>query len=343
MTNKFNRYLTNDPTGPKGVLANYQHATDVFVENFYRLSPKYKFLFHAYIEFDNSIASVSKLSPEISLLVKTTGLPSFAYDTVTKNKYNRKKVVYKGINYDPLTLTFHDDNAGIMTAMYSAYNEYHSNDPYNRDPSAWNIDNKWTNFKYGMDVDTPVRFIKRISLYTLSRQQYEGYTLWGPRIKSWKHGEVDYSAGADVIESSMTVDFEGASYSYGDVSEGTPDGFASLLYDKVRSPLDTAGGGNSNEVFGTPPSSALRTPPSFINNAIAAQQFNNKIDLPVGQLPGDLTTPDAGGNLIGGLFGAEFPSDSTGDVIVASAKSINERSSNNAFPSVFGGGDILAT
>jgi hypothetical protein len=60
-------------------------------------------------------------------------------------------------------------------------------------------------------------------------------------------------------------------------------------------------------------------------------------------LPGDLTTPDSGGNLIGGLFGAEFPSDSTGDVIVASAKSINERSSNNAFPSVFGGGDILAT
>lgn len=343
MTNKFNRYLTNDPSGPKGVLANYQHATDVFVENFYRLSPKYKFLFHAYIEFDNSIASVSKLSPEISLLVKTTGLPSFAYDTVTKNKYNRKKVVYKGINYDPLTLTFHDDNAGIMTAMYSAYNEYYSNDPYNRDPSAWNIDNKWTTFKYGMDVDTPVRFIKRISLYTLSRQQYEGYTLWGPRIKSWKHGEVDYSAGADVIESSMTVDFEGVTYSYGDVSEGTPDGFASLLYDKVRSPLDTAGGGNSNQVFGTSSSSALRDAPSFTDNAIAAQQFNNKIDLPIGQLPGDLTTPDSGGNLIGGLFGAEFPSDNTEDVIIASTKSINEKSSNNAFPSIFGGGDILAT
>jgi hypothetical protein len=345
MTNKFNRYLTNDPAGPKGVLANFQHATDVFVENYYRLSPKYKFLFHAYIEFDNSVASVSKLSPEISLLVKTTGLPSFAYDTVTKNKYNRKKIVYKGINYDPLTLTFHDDNAGIMNTVYSAYNDYFSNDSFNKTPEAWRMDNRWANFKYGMDVDTPVRFIKRISLYTLSRQKYEGYTLWGPKIKSWKHGEVDYAAGADVIESSMTVEFESVSYSYGDVAEGTPDGFASLLYDKVQSPLDTAGagGGNSNAVFGTQTTSALRTPPSFLDNAIAAQQFNNRIDLPIGQLPGDLTTPDSGGNLVGGLFGAEFPSDSTGDVIVAGAKSINDLSNNNSFPPLFGGGDILAT
>jgi hypothetical protein len=345
MTNKFNRYLTNDPAGPKGVLANFQHATDVFVENYYRLSPKYKFLFHAYIEFDDSVASVSKLSPEISLLVKTTGLPSFAYDTVTKNKYNRKKVVYKGINYDPLTLTFHDDNAGIMNTVYSAYNDYFSNDSFNSTPAAWRMDNKWANFKYGMDVDTPVRFIKRISLYTLSRQKYEGYTLWGPKIKSWKHGEVDYAAGADVIESSMTIEFESVSYSYGDVAEGTPDGFASLLYDHVKSPLDTAGsgGGNSNSVFGTQTTSALRKSPSFLDNALAAQQFNNKIDLPTGQPPEDLFSPDFESNLIGGLFGAEFPSDSQDDVIIAEPKSVNDQFNNNSFPPAFGGGDILAT
>jgi hypothetical protein len=343
MTNKFNRYLTNDPTGPKGVLANFQHATDVFVENYYRLAPKYKFLFYAYIEFDNSVASVSKLSPEISLLVKTTGLPSFTYDSVTKNKYNRKKIVYKGINYDPLTLTFHDDNAGIMNTVYSAYNDYFSNDPFNSRPEAWDMSNKWTEFKYGMDVNTPVRFIKRISLYTLSRQKYEGYTLWGPKIKSWKHGDVDYAASADVIESSMTVEFESVSYTYGDVAEGTPDGFASIHYDTVKSPLDTAAGGNSNTVFGDQQTSALRKSPSFPENAIAAQEFNNRIELPDGQLPVEDFDDPTESNLIGGLFGAQFPSDFDDDVIIAGTKSVNDSSRNNEFPPLFGGGDILAT
>jgi hypothetical protein len=340
-----NRYLTSDPNGPKGILANFQHATDVFVENYYRLAPKYKFLFYAYFEFDSSVASISRSSQEISLLVKTTSLPSFSYDTVTKNKYNRKRVVYKGINYDPITLTIHDDNEGIMNAVYKAYNEYFSNDPAHANSSAWEMNNKWTGLRYGMDVDTPVRFIKRISLYTLSRQRYQGYTLWGPKIKSWKHGDVDYSAGADVIESSMTVEYEGVTYDSGAVSEGTPDGFASIHYDHVPSPLTTGGGpnagggGDANTIFNVAATDPMASPPNFLSNSIAAQQQNRAIPLPTGQLPADflnVSNPNTS-------LGIDLASDPFSDIsVVANRKQVNQQINDGAFPVQFGGGNSLA-
>lgn len=340
-----NRYLTSDPNGPKGILANFQHATDVFVENYYRLAPKYKFLFYAYFEFDASVASISASSPEVSLLVKATSLPSFSYDTVTKNKYNRKRVVYKGINYDPITLTIHDDNEGIMNAVYKAYNEYFSNDPAHASANAWEMNNNWSGLRYGMDVDTPVRFIKRISLYTLSRQRYQGYTLWGPKIKNWKHGDVDYSAGADVIESSMTVEYEGVTYDSGEVSEGTPDGFASIHYDHVPSPLTTGGGpnagggGNANTVFNTTPVDPLKDPPNFLSNSLNAQQQNRAIPLPTGQLPTELlSASNPNTNL-----GIDLASDPFADIsVVANRKQVNQQLDNGAFPVQFGGGNALA-
>lgn len=313
MANKLNRYLNQDPTGPKGVLANYQHATDVFVENYYRLAPRYKFLFHAFFEIDNTVKHAKPLmdvraNEEISLLVKTANLPSFNYDTVTKNQYNRKKIVYKQINYDPVTLSFHDDNAGIMNALWAAYYEYFVNDRAHADPSAWLIDNSYSGLRYGMDVDTPVRFFKRISLYTLSRQKWNGYTLWGPRIKSWKHGDVDYSEGNGIIENNMTIDYEGVSYESGNVSEGTPDGFATTHYDKEFSPLNTGGLGNAAEIFNEAPEPNFLDPgESFLDETISSVDNYRDIPTPTGASVDSVFNGSAVTNQVGGAINAQFP------------------------------------
>jgi hypothetical protein len=225
-----------------------------------------------------------------------------------------------------------------MNAVYEAYNSYFNNDTSHNNPYAWPMDNGWTGLKHGMDVDTPVRFIKRISLYTLSRQRYQEYRLLGPRIKSWKHGDVDYSAGAEVIESSMTVEFEGVSYSSGEVSEGTPDGFASIHYDTVQSPLDTGAGGNANTIFNTPPTDPLSSTPSFLSNSIAAQRENLSIDLPTGQLPtDDLFSPISNLNFDFGPI-----DDPENNNVVAGIKFVNQQTDESAFPVQFGGGTSQA-
>jgi hypothetical protein len=339
MTNKYNRYLTTDPTNPKGVVGNFQHATDTFVENYYRLAPRFKFLFHAFFEIDNTIPQTASIIQnrndlEIPLLVKTASLPSFNYDTVTKNRYNRKKIVYKQINYDPITFAFHDDNAGIMNAMWYAHNEYYSNDMLHSSPNDWAINNEsWSGKKYGMDTINDARFFKRITLYTMSRQKYNSYTLWGPKIKSWKHGDLDYADGSGLVENSMTIEFEGVSYGSGDVREGDLDGFASIHYDHIKSPLDSAGGGNSDQIFDPANQPDPLSPrPDFSENYFQAQAENSRIPLPAAPPPSRSISEFLNPNTVGGVIGASFPTDNNQEVeAVARPRPLNQNNQGSGF------------
>jgi hypothetical protein len=339
MANKYTNYPSTDPSSPKGQMGSFQHASKTFVDNFYRLSPRYKFLFYAFFEIDNTIAQTSSLLKnrndlELPLLVKSASLPAFNYETVTKNRYNRKKIVYKQINYEPITFAFHDDNAGITNAMWYAYNEYFSNDMLHLSPNDWTPDNAtWSAKKYGLDTLTKSRFFKRITLYTMSRQKYNGYTLWGPRIKSWKHGDLDYSDGSGLLENSMSIEFEGVSYSSGDIEEGSPDNFASIHYDHIKSPLDTPGGGNSSQVFDSAPeTNFLESPPDFSNNYFQAQAANRQIPLPTSEPPAGNVNQIANPNIVGGVLGASFPTNEESSTeTVARPKPLNQNNQGSGF------------
>lgn len=256
MANKFTRFLSGVGEGlltPKGQQANWQHATRLFIDDTMRLAPRTKYMFYVRFELNKAAirapAFTNNHQEEVGLLVKTAELPKFNFDTVTKNQYNRKKIVYTKINYDPINITMHDDNAGIVNALWAIYYGYYIGDRQN--PNAAYNENKYRttktpldNFRYGMDNDITEPFFKSVSIYTMSRRRFLGYTLVNPRIKSWNHGQVDYSAG-DFLESSMQLEYEAVRYSAGTVTFNNPKGFANLHYDFVPSPLSVAGGGVS--------------------------------------------------------------------------------------------------
>jgi hypothetical protein len=260
MANYFTRYLNQfgaglleGATNPKGLNGNFQHATRLFIDDTFRLAPRTKFLFYVRFEIDNtahrSPSFTAKHGNEVGLLVKSADLPKFSFDTVTKNQYNRKKIVYKNFNYDAVNIAMHDDSAGIVNAMWAIYYGYYIQDRHN--PTAAYNENKYRptktpldNFRYGMDSDITTPFFKSISIYTMSRRRFLGYTLVNPKIKSWNHGNVAYAEG-DFIESTMSVEYEAVKYSAGNVTYNNPKGFATLHYDLLPSPLSVAGGGVS--------------------------------------------------------------------------------------------------
>jgi hypothetical protein len=55
-------------------------------------------------------------------------LPKFTINNETLNQYNRKRVVQTKINYDPVTLTFHDDGGDNVRKMWYAYYNYYYKD-----------------------------------------------------------------------------------------------------------------------------------------------------------------------------------------------------------------------
>jgi hypothetical protein len=300
MANKFTRFLNGVGEGltkPKGNMGDFRHASRLFLDDTFRLSPRTKYLFYVQFEFDKtalrSSAFSNKHSSEVGLLVKSSDLPKFNFDSVVKNQYNRKKIIYKQINYEPVNISLHDDSAGIVSAMWALYYGYYIADRNNPTtafgathlrPVSTPIDN----FRYGMDNGITVPFFKSVSIYTMSRRRFLGYTLINPKIKSWNHGTVDYSAG-DTLESQMSLEYESVAYTAGNVSFGNPKGFATLHYDAIPSPLSVAGGGVANllgpggvldgldSIFGSVSSgTAFGSVGGFLGTAIATiNTYNN--------------------------------------------------------------------
>jgi hypothetical protein len=116
-------------TNSKGVAGDFQHANKIFTDSNYRLAPKVKFLYHVVFNINPAALKTSTFSQnhrtQISLLVKSTDLPKFKISTDTVHQYNRKKQVQTRLDYDPVTIKFHDDNLGISTQLWSLYYGYH--------------------------------------------------------------------------------------------------------------------------------------------------------------------------------------------------------------------------
>ena len=254
MANSFADNL-NNIGGPKGTMADFRHAARLFTENNFQFAPKQKFLYHVYFSIDPSVSDIvpnllTKYSTEIGLLVKSADLPRYTAQIETKNKYNRKKHVQTNITYDPVTVTFHDDNHGVTTALLEAYYRFYYADGWHlNQPGAYNKagdgDNTYkgaprNQFRYGLDNNITVPFFRYIELTQLSRNFYTTYRLVNPLVSQWQHDSVESQDNGTPLANSMTLQYEAVHYSRGRVSadgEGSPTGFGTEYYDQQPSPL----------------------------------------------------------------------------------------------------------
>ena len=73
-------------------LRDYTHAAKTFIPNAYQYAPKFKFLFHVYFNINTSAyAAGADNGANFGLAVKSIKLPSYNFDVVTLNQYNRKR------------------------------------------------------------------------------------------------------------------------------------------------------------------------------------------------------------------------------------------------------------
>lgn len=261
-SNGFLDNLLNGLLGPKGNLADWQHAARLYTDGNLKLAPKSKFLYHVYFQLDPVVRSIlpslkDKHNLEIGMLVKAADLPRFTANVETRNKYNRKKNIQTAIQYEPINITFHDDNYGVTTALLEAYYRYYYADGgYGRIPGAYNKagagDNTYkgsglNQFKYGLDNNISVPFFQNIQITQFAKKTYTTYTLVNPIITQWQHDSVDNSDGSTPMANNITVAYEAVHYSRGAVDSdtaGIPTGFGNTEhYDQQPSPISLLGGG----------------------------------------------------------------------------------------------------
>jgi hypothetical protein len=263
-SNGFLDNLVNGLLGPKGTMADWQHASRLYVDGNLKLAPKSKFLYHTYFQLDPIVRSIlpelkDKHNLEIGMLVKSADLPRFTANVETRNKYNRKKNIQTAIQYEPITITFHDDNYGVTTALLEAYYRYYYADAgYGRMPGAFNKagtgDNTYkgagaNQYKYGLDNNISVPFFQNIQISQLAKRTYTTYTLVNPVITNWQHDTVDNSDAASPMQNTITVAYEAVHYSRGPSDGNNPEqpgptGFGEAEhYDRQPSPISLLGGG----------------------------------------------------------------------------------------------------
>lgn len=273
-----------DPTGggtSGGVyLRDYQHAAKTFRTNSYQNAPKLKFLFHTYFTINAAIATSATASlqslvqgalgsiginlggsgnPNYGLMVKEVKLPTFTFATYQLNQYNRKRIVQTKIKYEPIDISFHDDNANQINKLWQAYYTYYYNDStkpgsvlqggglsnllstagnltglgagsgganYNSrniyDPSISGQDD-W-GFVTAQTSSSGVRqpFFKNITVFGFNQHQFTAYTLINPVITTFGHDTYNYSEGGGTMTNRMTIDYETVVYNYGTMDGREP-------------------------------------------------------------------------------------------------------------------------
>ena len=74
------------------------------------LLPRNKFNFSIILESNIN----DKISNTIFYRVLNATLPGFSFDTDILNQYNKKRVIQKRINYDPVTISFLDTHDNLF-------------------------------------------------------------------------------------------------------------------------------------------------------------------------------------------------------------------------------------
>ena len=272
-------------------LRDYTHASRVFTTNSYELKPRFKFLFH--VSFTLNVTEIPYLRgvlgnddiAELSLLVKTVDLPKYNIQTETLNQYNRKRVVQTNLEYQPVTITFHDDGGDNARKLWYYYFTYYYKDATHQylAPNVTNGNNgdnsnRQAGFGYNTrDIYSDVLqvkdwgyvgetwndgtnaasgkppFFRDIRIYGMDQRKYAEYVLINPIITSFNHDQYAYSEGNGIMQNTMTIAYETVKYYEGAIGASRPDtnvqGFADPAhYDTRLSPI--ARPGANATVFG---------------------------------------------------------------------------------------------
>lgn len=234
-------------------IRDFQHASRLFVDNNYELQPRYSHLFHVVFNLTPQAAALfdNQEKLEINMLVKSIDLPSFNFDVQTHNQYNRQVHTQHKLNYNPVTVTFHDDQKDIIRSLLHTYASYHYADSrYALGGKSYNTNDRYFNHNgdsYGLATGQQ-RFFKDIRVYSMLQKRFAEYILINPIINAFGHDNHSY-ANSGFMQHTMQINYETVKYATGFVNNVTPKGFGEVHYDKTPSPLGVFGAGFEDSIF----------------------------------------------------------------------------------------------
>lgn len=275
MANAFTQFLSNFAGGvfaDQGYLKDYKHAARLYADENYGLAPKAGWSYFVEFAFNPRIKErlvfpaidqtwFNRYSGKVGLLCKTVDQPRISISTETLNQYNRKSIVQTKINYNPISITFHDDMNNVTTNLWKNYYQYYYADSRYNGISVGNTkgqhraipqafrDTKYETraYAYGLNNGQTEPFFSYITIYLLNRKKFNTVTLINPLIIEWNPANLDQTNGQRLLDSRMTLSYEAVYYDLSNIpiSKENP-GFQKEHYDNSPSPLSISGRGTKS-------------------------------------------------------------------------------------------------
>lgn len=291
-------YFGLGTTVPDVFLRDYQHASRMYVDNYYRLSPKFKNLYSVLIRPNKQvIQNIQTLSKgdqttgsgilgaiqsvigtvqdvldtpnrlmnnvlgdpsegtrvrELGALAHRVDMPRFTLQSNDINQYNKKVNIYTGIKYNPINITFYDDNNNTVINLWNnVYKYFFSDGSISRQTGFLpDVVKEQRNFNnWGFNARSLKNFFLAIDFFSFNRGTFTMHSIMNPWILDVQMGEHDY---AEQTPRDITIQFgySGVLYASGYIKRGTPPGFADLIYDFTPSPLTNKYPGNLYDQVG---------------------------------------------------------------------------------------------
>ena len=255
---------------------------------------KPKFLYYIKFVKSNNTSGGTDYTKSIGILAKHIDRPGFKLDTETLNQYNKKRIVQKRIEYDPVSVTFHDTVDNKVAHMVEDYIRFYYGDPRNKSAIDWKWDQYANEMSMGQGGDwgfippkdtSFANYFSHIEFYYLYGGRYTQYDIINPKIESYTPSDMEYS---DSVGAEIQVRFihEGIVY------QGNNKTLSGSLAEEMGISMSGV-----NDIQGSTS--------SFMSPAYQSDpQISNVID-PSGNYSGSVPTPSVANDRSAALMGAD--------------------------------------
>jgi hypothetical protein len=188
--------------------------------------PRQKFLFYASFNAGPAISSLRNFSSwqtGFAFQIKSMDRPKFAPEAKVLKQYNRKRVIYTGIDYADLSITLHDTVDDRVLRVWRDYYNWYFGDGRIRPNTtsgnavAWrssviekefSIGSGW-GFSPQPGPDT--NFFESLDIYTFYGGKYTKMRVYNPKISSLDFDTLETeSSGLNTIQ--MSIKHEGVAF-----------------------------------------------------------------------------------------------------------------------------------
>lgn len=162
------------------------------------------------LDYIESAEDLTKLSKELSKFVKSVSRPKIRLNTTSYNQYNRKRLVYKNVEYQGIKISFHDVKNSPMQRFFLSYLKCINDSFLMKGKKSYtnnSLLDKYNDYyeEWGFNTDSDFMLIDRITVLEWLNDKITVYNYNNPKITEISMSD---STLGDFNPQEFTVSFE---------------------------------------------------------------------------------------------------------------------------------------